>query len=166
VPRKARQELKSAGELKGELRVLNVVAQYPRGVTREQLMVLAGYKRSSLGTYLQRLIADGAIERGAAGRFLAMRAGIDRLGASLTVLPKGAALREHWLDRLPAGESSILATLILHADGLDRASLMDLSGYKRSSLGTYLQRLKARELIQSGSGGVIVASPALFVDRT
>jgi hypothetical protein len=31
------------------------VAQYPEGVTREQLSVLTGYKRSSRDTYVQRL---------------------------------------------------------------------------------------------------------------
>ena len=44
----------------GEIKILTAVAQHPGGVTREQLSVLTGYKRSSRDTYLLRLkAADG-----------------------------------------------------------------------------------------------------------
>src|SRR5271154_3060174 len=47
---------------KGELRILAAIAQHKSGVTREQLTVLTGYKRSSRTTYLQRLRSEGWIE--------------------------------------------------------------------------------------------------------
>src|SRR6185312_5032994 len=40
---------------RGEHAILTAAAQYPDGVSREQLTVLTGYKRSSRDTYLQRL---------------------------------------------------------------------------------------------------------------
>jgi hypothetical protein len=53
-------EAKHGGQ-SGERRILTAIAQHPDGVTREQLTVLTGYKRSSRDTYLQRLRAQALV---------------------------------------------------------------------------------------------------------
>src|SRR5205807_8610327 len=90
----------------GEKKVLAAVAQYPEGVTREQLTVLTGYRRSSRDTYLQRLRAAGWVHIGA--RVFATPEGIAALGDDYTPLPSGLALQTYWLGRLPEGERKIL----------------------------------------------------------
>jgi hypothetical protein len=132
---------------KGERTILTAVAQYPAGVTREQLTVLTGYKRSSRDTYLQRLKQAGHVEaRGT--QLLATDQALDALGDDYQPLPTGAALREHWLYTLPGGEGRILQHLIdAYPSGVVRDDLTEMTGYKRSSRDTYLQRLRARQLI-------------------
>ncbi len=49
---------------KGERAVLIAAAQHPNGVTRQQLTVLTGYKRSSRDAYIQRLRERGYIDAG------------------------------------------------------------------------------------------------------
>lgn len=146
----------------GEVKVLTAIAQHTEGATREQITVLTGYKRSSRDTYLQRLKQAGAIEiRG--DLVTATAEGIISLGADFKPLPTGAELRRYWMDRLPEGERKILGVLIdRYPDALDRASLDELTGYKRSSRDTYLQRLRSRQLVEIVSGSAVSASGRLF----
>lgn len=146
---------------KGEHTVLLAIAQHDAGVTREQLTVLTGYKRSSRDTYLQRLRAAGLVEF-AGETITATSEGFAALGAGFQPLPTGDELREHWLSRLPEGERRILDALCkVYPDSMDRGALSGMTGYKRSSRDTYLQRLGARRLVES-SGGDVKASPLLF----
>jgi hypothetical protein len=137
-----------AGALgKGETVILSAIVQYPAGVTREQLTVLTGYKRSSRDTYVQRLRSAGLVTT-AGARITATDTAIDALGDAYEPLPTGAALRAYWLDRLSGGEQAILSALIdAYPHGVDRDALSDATGYKRSSRDTYLQRLRARQLV-------------------
>lgn len=131
----------------GEHKILTAIAQHGDGVTREQLTILTGYKRSSRDTYLQRLRARGFIDM-TGGRIVATDTGIDTIGSDFEPLPTGAALRDHWLERLPEGERRILAELVdAYPHGVPRDELSDRTEYKRSSRDTYLQRLRARQLI-------------------
>jgi uncharacterized protein len=145
---------------KGERIILTAVAQNRSGVTREQLTVLTGYKRSSRDTYLQRLTAGGLVQPD--GQFLvATHDGLTTLGA-FEPLPTGDDLRTYWLDRLPEGERKILAALVTqYPQFVDRDALDDVTGYKRSSRDTYLQRLGARRLIDV-ERGTVRASQELF----
>lgn len=145
----------------GELKILTAVAQYSDGVTREQLTVLTGYKRSSRDTYLQRLAQAGdVIAHG--GNIVATGLGREVLGADFEPLPTGEALQAYWLNRLGGGEQALLKVLIdNHPASLDREKLSDETGYKRSSRDTYLQRLSARQLIVADRGSVR-ASDLLF----
>lgn len=146
---------------KGELAVLTAVAQHLTGVTREQLSVLTGYKRSSRDTYLQKLGAAGLIEQ-RGDRLQATTDGVRQLGDDFEPLPTGEALRDHWLGRLPKGERGIFKLLIDSWPApLAREAISDATGYKRSSRDTYLQKLGARQLIGS-LGGEVVASETLF----
>lgn len=145
----------------GEFKILTAIAQYPDGVTKEQLTVLTGYKRSSRDTYLQRLRARDFIVTGSVIR--ATAAGLDAMGDDFEPLPTGAALRDHWLAILPEGERRILTELIAaYPAGVPRDDLSDRTGYKRSSRDTYLQRMRARQLVTTD--GDPRAADVLFED--
>lgn len=146
----------------GEVKVLTAIAQHAGGATREQITVLTGYKRSSRDTYLQRLKQAGSIEvRG--DLVMATHEGVFALGTDFKPLPTGPELQRYWMDRLPEGERKILGVLIdRYPDTLDRASLDELTGYKRSSRDTYLQRLRNRQLVEIVSGSAVKASERLF----
>lgn len=154
-----------AGEAKalrgGERVVLTAIAQHQEGVSREQLSVLTGYKRSSRDTYLQRLRAAGYVD----DRGLTIHAtaeGIATLGADFQPLPTGDALREHWLGRLPEGERRVLqAVLSVYPESITREAISGATQYARSSRDTYLQRLSARRLVDFERGEVR-ASATLF----
>lgn len=124
--------------------------------------VLTGYKRSSRDTYLQRLGAARLIfsER---DRLLATEDGLRYLGPDFEALPTGDALREHWLRRLPEGERRILEQLVaVYPEAVDRDGLSDVTGYKRSSRDTYLQKLSSRRLVEFPDRGAVRASEILF----
>jgi uncharacterized protein len=146
---------------KGEQQTLKAIAQYPDGVTREQLTVLTGYKRSTRNTYLQRLAQWGyCVSQGE--RTVITEQGFAALGDSYEPLPTGQALRDYWMTELPEGEKKILAHLIeAHPNGVEREDLTQLTGYTRSSRNTYIQRLGAKELIET-DGTAVKASKVLF----
>jgi len=148
---------------RGEHAILTAVAQHPDGVTREQLTVLTGYKRSSRDTYLQRLGAAGLVTVNADGTISATPAGLDRLGTDFEPLPTGDELRAYWLNRLPLGEQTILRALTeAYPHGIDRGELSARTNYKRSSRDTYLQRLGARKLVTVDADSSVRASDILF----
>lgn len=148
---------------KGERAILTAAAQYPdAGVTREQLTVLTGYKRSSRDTYVQRLQARGLVSVLANGAIAATDDGVATLGDEFEPLPTGVDLRVYWLNRLPLGEQTILKELLdAYPDSIDRGELSARTSYKRSSRDTYLQRLGSRKLVTSDASGVR-ASDTLF----
>jgi uncharacterized protein DUF87 len=158
-PQSSRSELP-----KGERAVLTAVAQHGElGVTREQLTVLTGYKRSSRDTYLQRLGASGLIQILTAGIIAASEAGLDALGPDFEPLPTGAALREYWIRELPEGERRVLAVLLeAYPKAVDREVISEQTDYQRSSRDTYLQRLRARHLVVDAGRGLVKASDTLF----
>lgn len=146
---------------KGERAVLAVVAQYPDGVTREQLTVLTGYKRSSRDAYIARLKAAGCVQD-QGGYVMPTQNGITTLGPDYQPLPTGDELRRYWLDRLPEGEKAILSILIQqHPQMLPRTEFDTLTNYKRSSRDAYIARLSARMLVKTDRGSV-GASDLLF----
>lgn len=147
---------------KGERTVLIAIVQYPEGAERDQLTVLTGYKRSTRDTYIQRLSLAGhvAIE---GGRVVATDAGVDALGSDFEPLPQGEELQSYWLDRLPEGERAILEPLIAQYPAtVDRDTLSEITGYKRSTRDTYLQRLGSRRLVENIGRGEVRASSSLF----
>ena len=136
----------------GERRCGIAIAQHG-SVTREQLTVLTGYKRSSRNTYLQRMKSAGLIEdRG--DRVYALPALADWLGNDYEPLPTGSELQNYWLQKLPEGERRIFEIVLRSLDGIERDAIDELTGYKRSSRNTYLQRLSSRELIET-SGEIV-----------
>lgn len=146
----------------GERKILGALTLYPHGADRETLTVLCGYKRSSRDTYLQRLQSRGLVDA-SNGAVCLTPAGIEALGDDYVPPPTGAELRRYWLDRLSGGEAALLKLVIeAHPKSLDRETLSDATGYKRSSRDTYLQRLSARKLITVEARGLVRASEDLF----
>lgn len=147
---------------KGERACLIAAAQHPNGVTRQQLTVLTGYKRSSRDAYIQRLKERGYLSFARSDRIEASAEGMAALGDDFNPLPTGAALRDHVLRTLPEGERKILENLIqFYPESVTRSDLDTMTEYKRSSRDAYLQRLSARELVELTSGRA-TASANLF----
>jgi chromosome segregation and condensation protein ScpB len=146
---------------KGERRVLAAVAQHQEGVTREQLTVLTGYKRSSRDTYLQRLRARDLVVDGE--RITVTDAGLAELGPDFEPLPTGAELLDHWRTKLPSGELAVLEVLVAaYPKPVDREVISEATNYQRSSRDTYLQRLRSRQLVAEAGRGMVRASDQLF----
>jgi uncharacterized protein len=145
----------------GERKILTACAQYPEGVTREQLTVLTGYKRSSRDAYIQRLREKEYVDYGGA-ELIATPTGVAAIG-DFEPLPVGDSLREFWLAKLPIGERAILEQLVAsYPQGVDRKALSESTGYQRSSRDAYLQRMNAKRLIQVVGRGEVKAADELF----
>lgn len=146
---------------RGPRRILTAIAQHEAGATREQLSVLTGYKRSSRDTYIQRLRERGYVEQ-LDDVLVASPEGIAALGSDFEPLPKGRELQDHWLSTLPTGERRILEVLVdAYPKAVERDVLSEVTGYKRSSRDTYIQKLKARKLVDL-DGSAPRASQELF----
>lgn len=151
----------------GEKAILVAAAGHSGGATLTQLSVLTGYKRSARDTYVQRLRAKGYIEK-SGDTVRATPAGVAALGSDYVPMPTGLDLQKYWLERLPVGERKVLDVLIDNVNlgnavesGLAKESLRDATGYKRSALDTYVQRLAARKLVTSAAG-VVTPARELF----
>jgi chromosome segregation and condensation protein ScpB len=154
---------KSSGDLPaGERRVLTAIAQYREGVTREQLTVLTGYKKSSRDTYLQKLGARGLITTASVnGNIVATEAGIEGARARTGSRCRPGRAPRHWMSpgMLPAGEAKILNVVVdAYPQPVDRGELSARTGYKKSSRDTYIQKLLARQLVTSSEHGIRASS--------
>ncbi len=131
----------------GEIKILVAAAQYPEGVTMEQLAVLTNYRKTSRETYTKTLAARGLIVK-YHNHIQITDAGVVALPKDFEPLPTGAELQEYWLRELKGGEKKIFeAVLAVHPEAIDFQSIMDATGYKKTSVETYLKELKARKLI-------------------
>jgi uncharacterized protein len=145
----------------GERRVLTAIFQHSEGVTREQLTILTGYRRSTRDTYLQRLRAAGFVEE-KDGVIASTAEGASALGPGIEPLPTGRALLQHWLRELPKGEGAVLAILVNAFPGsLSRDEISQKTEYGRSTRDTYIQRLRSRKLVEC-AGREVFASAMLF----
>lgn len=168
VPRAARTSapMRASGDDaalgSGERAVLIAIAQHEGGVSREQLSVLTGYKRSTRDSYLQRLGARGLVD--VSGTAIAATAeGRAALGPDFEPLPTGEALRAYWLDRLPEGERRVLEVVIdVYPRAASRDMITNATDYKRSTRDSYLQRLGSRKLVEALARGEVRASETLF----
>lgn len=146
---------------KGEAAILSACIQFPDGLRREQLTVLTGYKRSSRDAYIQRLREKGFVVANG-DSVQATEDGIAAL-PDAEPLPTGIELQNYWLARLPEGERAILQILIdAYPNAVERNDLEESTGYKRSSRDAYLQRMRAKQLIEEPSRGTVSASENLF----
>jgi predicted transcriptional regulator len=66
--------------------------------------------------------------------------------------PKAAAELQQDMDNLGRGEHKILTAVAQHPEGCTRTQITVLTGYKRSSRDTYLQRLLSAGLIEKQRG--------------
>lgn len=144
----------------GEEKILAALIQYPNGLERNQLTVLTGYKRSTRDAYIQRLGEKGFVR--VSGKVFATNEGIAAL-PDYEPLPTGEALIDYWRTKLPEGEWKILEELIIaYPKPVDRDTLTDSTGYKRSTRDAYIQRLSSKELVDP-SRGAVTASESLFL---
>lgn len=145
----------------GEKKILRALIQYPDGLARDQLTVLTGYKRSSRDAYIARLREKDYV--GTDGDTVtATQRGQSAL-PDAEPLPTGRELQDYWRGRLPQGELAILEQLISdYPNSVDRESLVESTGYKRSSRDAYIARLRARQLVVEPSRGEVRASEHLF----
>lgn len=145
----------------GEEKILIAAAERRNGVTRKQLTVLTGYKRSTRNAYLQRLQQWGLVTTHGE-RVLVNERGIKTLGTNYTPMPTGKDLRIRLLTELPTGEAAILRVLMdNYPNSITRDQITELTGYMRSTRNVYLQRMSAREIIET-SGQEVRASVELF----
>lgn len=162
----ATRDVGFTGELpKGERAVLTAIAQSPNGATRDQISALTGYKRQTRDDYISRLTRKMfASVHGVGGSVFATQAGLDALGPSFEPLPTGAALVDHWRNRLPRGEWAILELLIgAWPDGLTRESVGESTGFKRQTRDDYISRLVRKKIVEKPQlGAPVRASEALM----
>ena len=145
----------------GEYAVLVAIAQHgTSGVSREQISILTGFKRSTRDAYISRLRQKGLIGD---EPFVATDGAHWLLGSDFEPLPTGQALREHWLHKLPQGEAAVLRVLIdAYPAGPTREDVSAATGFKRSTRDAYLSRLSTRKLAVALRGGQVQASKILF----
>lgn len=144
-----------------ELRILVAVTRHQESVTREQLIVLTGYKRSSRDPYLQRLRSRELVLDGE--RITLTDAGVAALGPDFEPLPTGPELLEDWRQKLPQGERTVLEVVVAAWPGsTDREAISEGTGYLGSRRDTYLQRLRSRQLVAEAGRGQVGASETLF----
>ena len=155
--------LRNTGEMlpEGETAVLNAIAQYG-DLEKKRLTVLTGYKRSTRDAYIQRLANKGLVE--SSGTVVSItKAGMAALGSKFTPLPRGKGLQEFWRNRLPEGERVIFEYLIrLGGRDVRKDALDDPCGFARSTRDAYLQRMKARGVIEDARAGAVSLAAALL----
>lgn len=79
-----------------------------------------------------------------------------RMTQQVSSTPKSARASSNGDGKLGKGEATILTAIAQHRAGVDREQLTVLTGYKRSSRDTYLQRLSAGGYIDTGGGAITV----------
>jgi uncharacterized protein len=142
--------------------ILRAVAQHVDGVSRSQLTVLTGYKRSTRNAYVSRMKTKGLLAV-QGDRITATEAGVAALGGEYEPLPTGSALWDHWRARLPEGERRILEVLVeRHPEAMTTIALTEATGFKRSTRNAYLSRLRARKLVEDDGASAVRASALLF----
>lgn len=145
----------------GERKILSAIIQHGL-VTREQLTVLVGYKKSSRDSYIKRLASKDYVSQDRNGGIIATPNGLAAL-PDVELLPVGKELRDHWLAELPEGERVILSELLrAYPAHVTRDELGQAANYKKSSRDSYIKRLSARALVVVSSPGTVRASDTLF----
>lgn len=146
----------------GERKCLIAAAQYPGGVTRQQMTILTGFKRSTRDAYIARLFQKTFVFM-QGDKVLATSQGITALGNDYEPLPTGQALQEYWRHKLPAGERAILEiALAAQGNPITRDSLEESTGFKRSTRDAYIMRSISRRVLEASGPGEIRAAREFF----
>ena len=149
----------------GARRMLEVLAWYPKELTRTMLATLAGLKASSgtYSNYLSILKTSGMIEV-SGSRVAPTRAGLDYIGE---VAPMSESdLQEQWRRKLTGGAQRMFDILLReYPGGLSRQELADAAELVASSgtYSNYLSILRTNNLIEEYDG-MVTASRTLFFD--
>lgn len=134
-------ETRAAVSSKVERSILNVLAQFPGGRTRNQLSILTGYSSTS-GSFAQALAhlrAADRIEPGWPARITAK--GIRDAGPVIP-LPRGAGLLHFWFSKLTAPQAKILRVFVDERGHgpVSKTDLAKMTGYSATS-GSFAQAL-------------------------
>lgn len=146
------------------MRVMVALAENPAGLNARKLAILADVGRggSTWRAIMAALRRDGHVEDD--GSFFRLTpAGLSALGP-FTPLPKGAALREHWLGKMGGGSRRDVFKIILDAYPKEIAATevaagsgVELGG---STWRAHMAYLRGLELIEGR--GELRAAEALF----
>lgn len=145
----------------GEEKVLSACIQFINGITRQQLTVLTGFKRSTRDAYIARLREKNMVQVSGDN----IRATLEGVSAlpNAQPLPVGEELQQHWMSRLPEGERRIFEILVTnHPNAVDREFISEQTGFKRSTRDAYLSRMSAKMLFTEPSRGQVRAADQLF----
>lgn len=133
---------------RAERALLNVLAQFPDGRTKQQISVLSGYsiRSSSFANALGALRSAGLAE----GRdpIVITDAGI-AAASDVEPLPTGQALLDHWRGQLGRAERSLLDVLVdAYPAALTKEEISERSGYSltSSSFANALGKLRTLQL--------------------
>jgi hypothetical protein len=147
-------------------RIMIALAQHPEGLTDRKIGVFSGVstKGGSFGTYLSRARGAGWIDDNRGGIRRITEAGIAAVG-DFEPLPTGPELAKFWTNELGGATARILKVLIdaypegLHDETIGERAEVSTSG---GSFGTYLSRLRSRDLLDDLGGRTRKASDTLF----
>jgi len=153
-----------SGDLKRHARaMLTALAQHGKGLTRTQLLILAGYQPSGdTSTAIAAMLECGWIVLSGGFTLAISAVGLDVLGP-YEPLPTGAALREHLLDgagKLNKAERRLLGVWFnAYPHVVGRKQAHEDAGYKQSGdTSTAIAKfLKLGWLEDSGGGGLRAA---------
>ncbi len=156
------------GVLSSQVSTLTAIVQAGSvGIDHTSIRVLVGLARSTVRRLLRELRAAGLVERGGLGE-IATAAGRAAL-PDLKPLPKGAALLQHWIGKLPEPNATILRALDDHYPiAVSHAWLRETYHWAASTLRRLLRELRARHLIvrgPDGSDGPSALLAPILVDR-
>lgn len=140
----------------GEARVLTAILQHPEGVTRDQLSILVGLKRTTRDLYLQHLVRDGLVSK--VGETFTPTAAARGALPSFQPLPTGSDLANYWLDKLPGGEARLFRAVYHAGEGLTRDEAGAAVNLKRTTRDLYVQHLIARRLVEQRDGRLFAAA--------
>jgi hypothetical protein len=156
------QQLISNGTLPiGEEKVLSACIQFRNGVTRQQLTVLTGFKRSTRDAYIARLREKRLVDVNGENIHVTLE-GEEAL-PNAQPLPTGRDLQDYWMAKLPEGERRIFQIMVsYHPNSVDREFISEQTGFKRSTRDAYLSRMSSKMLFTEPARGQVRASDQLF----
>lgn len=145
----------------GETKILAACIQFDSGVTKQQLTVLTGFKRSTRDAYIARLRTKGYVQE-MGDKVTATTEGCAAL-PNAQPLPTGEELQKYWLDRLPEGERKIFEILLNnYPSPVDKETLTEQTGFKRSTRDAYLSRMSSKMITAEPHRGMVMAAQQLF----
>lgn len=142
--------------------LLTALAQHPDGLTRQQVLIFAGYRASGdISTTFATFNESGWIHS-AGGRMTITDAGLAALG-DFEPLPMGEALRTRILTDARPMERAILSVLFdVYPNAISRGDLLERAGYKPSGdISTFLAKMNTMGYVVTGRGE-LRASENLF----
>lgn len=145
----------------GEEKILSACIQFRNGVTRQQLTVLTGFKRSTRDAYIARLRDKRLVEVNGEN-IIATLEGEEAL-PNAQPLPTGPELQQYWINKLPEGERKIFELLIAaYPNPIGRDFVSDQTGFKRSTRDAYLSRMASKMIVIEPARGMVQAASQLF----